>query len=134
MFWTGFTSLSVLLLFFYQSRSLSSCAVFDFILSNIDNVLSINPSANVFIFGDFNVCHKDWLTYSGGTNRPGEPFYNFPISNNLTQIVNFPKTHAILDFFLSSVSNCSTMACPPLGNPDHVVVSVSVDLLSKLTM
>ena len=22
--------------------------------------------------GDFNVYHKDWLTYSGGTDRPGE--------------------------------------------------------------
>ena len=32
----------------------------------IDQVLSINPSANVFVFVDFNVHHKDWLTYSGG--------------------------------------------------------------------
>ena len=23
-------------------------------------------------FGDFHVYHKDWLTYSGGTDRPGE--------------------------------------------------------------
>ena len=35
-------------------------------VSKIDQVLSINPSANVFVFGDFNVHHKDWLTYSGG--------------------------------------------------------------------
>ena len=32
----------------------------------------INPSANVFVFWDFNVYHKDWLTYSGGTDRPGK--------------------------------------------------------------
>ena len=57
--------------------------VFDFILSNIDEVLSINPSANIFVFGDFNVHQKDWLTYSGGTDRPGELCYNFPISNDL---------------------------------------------------
>ena len=25
-------------------------------------------------FGDFNIHHKDWLTYSDGTNRPGELF------------------------------------------------------------
>ena len=25
----------------------------------------------------FNVYHKDWLTYSGETDRPGELFYNF---------------------------------------------------------
>ena len=51
--------------------------IFYSISSNIDEVLSINPSANVFVFGDFNVHHKDWLTYSGGTDRPGELCYNF---------------------------------------------------------
>ena len=64
--------------------------VFDFISSNIDEVFLINPSANVFVFGDFNVHHKDWLTYSGGIDRPGEQCYNFSISNDLTQMVNFP--------------------------------------------
>ena len=65
--------------FLYQSPSLSLCMVFDSISSNIDEVLSINPSANVFVFGDFNVHHKDWLTYSGGTDQPGELCYNFSI-------------------------------------------------------
>ena len=104
--------------------------VFDSISSNIDKVLSINPSANVFNFGDFNVHHKDWLTYSGGTDRPGE------FSNDLTHIVNSPTqipdcdshSPALLDFFLScDASICSAMAFPPLGNSDHVVVSVSID-------
>ena len=58
--------------FFYRSPSSSLCKVFDSISSNIDEVLWINPSANVFVFGDFNVHNKDWLTYSGGTDRPGE--------------------------------------------------------------
>ena len=49
--------------------------IFDSISSNIYEVLSINPSA-VFVFGNFNVHHKDWLTYSGGTDRPGELCYN----------------------------------------------------------
>ena len=110
--------------------------VFDSISSNIEEVLSINPSANVFVFGDFNVHHKDWLTYSGGTDRPGEFCYNFSISNDLTQIVNSPTqipycdshSPALLDFFLScGASICSAMAFPPLGNSDHVVVSVSID-------
>ena len=39
-------------------------AVFDAISSNIDEVYSSNPYANVVIFGDFNVHHKDWLAYS----------------------------------------------------------------------
>ena len=45
--------------------------VFDSIPSSIDEVLSINPSANVFVFEEFNVHHKDWLTYSGATDQPG---------------------------------------------------------------
>ena len=49
--------------FLYQSPSSSLCTVFDSISCKIDEVLSINPSANVFVFGDFNVHHKDWLTY-----------------------------------------------------------------------
>ena len=57
--------------FLYRSPSSSLCTVFDSISSNIDEVLSINPSA-VFVFGGFNVYHTDWLTYSGGTDRPGE--------------------------------------------------------------
>ena len=86
---------------------MSLCTVFDSISSNIDEVLLINPSA-VFVFGDFNIHHKDWLTYSGGTDRPGELCYNFSISSDLTQIVNFPtwipdcNSHspAHLDLFL----------------------------------
>ena len=58
--------------FLYQSLSSSLCMVFHSILSNIDEILSINQSAKVFAFGDFNVHHKDCLTYSGGTDRPGE--------------------------------------------------------------
>ena len=139
MFWTGFTSLSVLLLFPHRSPSSSLCTVFDFISSNIDEVLSINPSANVFVLGDVNVHHKNWLTYSGGTDRSGKSCYNFSISNGLTQMVNFPTripdydSHslALLDLFISSdASICSTTDFPPLGNSDHAVVSVSIDFPS----
>ena len=82
------------------------------------------------------VHRKDWLTYSGGSHRPGELCYNFSISNDLTQKVNFPTwipdcdSHgpALLHLFLTSdASICSTMAFTPLGNSDHVVPSVSID-------
>ena len=63
--------------FLYQSPSLPLCTVFYSISCNIDEVLSVNSSANVFVFGDFNVYHKDRITYSGGTDRPGELCYNF---------------------------------------------------------
>ena len=45
--------------FLYQSPSLPLCMVFDSISSNIDEINSINLYANVFVFGDFNVHHKD---------------------------------------------------------------------------
>ena len=39
---------------------------------------------------------------------------------------------ALLDLFLSSdASICFAMAFPPLGNSDHVVVSVSIDFPSN---
>ena len=75
------------------------------------------------------------LTYSGGTDRPGELCYNFSISNDLNQMVNFPThildchshTPALLDLFLSSgASICSTISFPPLEISD-LVVSVSID-------
>ena len=67
-----------------------------------------------------------------GTDRP----YNFSISNDLTQMVNFPtqipdcESHspALLYLFISSdASIYSTMAVRPSGHSDHVVVSVSID-------
>ena len=70
--------------FLYRSSSSSLCTVFDSISSNTGEVISIDPSANVLVFGDFSVYHKDWLTYSSGTDRPGKLYYNFSISNDLT--------------------------------------------------
>ena len=64
------------------------CKVFDAISSNIDEVLSINPSDNVFVFGNFNVHHKDWITYS--IVELQELANSVKISNDLTQMVNFP--------------------------------------------
>ena len=122
--------------FLYRSPSSALCTVFDSISSNIDEVLLINPSANIFVFGDFNVHHKDWFTYSSGTDRPGELCYNFSISNDLTQMVNFPTSipdcdshsPAVLHVFIySNASICSILAFSPLGNSDHVFVSIFID-------
>ena len=52
MFLTGFTSLRILLFFLYWSPSSSVCMVFYSISSNVDEVLLINPSANIFVFGE----------------------------------------------------------------------------------
>ena len=94
----------------------------------------------MLVFGDFNIHHKDWLTYFGGIDRSSELCHNFSISNNLTQMVNFPTwipdcdsdSTALLDLFLfSDTSICSTIAFPLLGYSDHVVVSVSIDFPSN---
>ena len=99
---------------------MSLCTVFDSVLSNIDEILSINSSANVLISADFDIHHQDWLTYSGRTDRSGGTPTRIPDCDS--------HSPALLDLFISSdASICSTMAFPPLGNSDHVVVSVSID-------
>ena len=117
------------------------CTVFDSISSNIHEVLSIHRSANAIIFGNFISHNKNWLTYSGGSDQPGEFCYNFFISNDLSQMVNVPTqtpdydshSPALLDLFLSCVDSiCSTIAFPPLRNSDYAFVSVSIDFPSKL--
>ena len=67
----GFTSLSDLLLFPQVIGSLSLCMVFDVLSSNIDEVLS-STHLLMWLSGVFNIYHKDWVTYSGETDRPGE--------------------------------------------------------------
>ena len=122
-FWLALFSSVSYFFFLYQSPSLSSCMVFDAISSNLDELLLINPSANMFVFGGFNLSQKDWLTSSGGTDRTGELCYNFSISHDLTQMVNFSTwipecdshSPALLDLFISSdAAICSTVAFPPL--------------------
>ena len=65
MILTGFTSLSVT---FLSRLSITFFVFIHSISSTIDEVISTIPSANVFVFGDFNVHHKDWLTSSGETD------------------------------------------------------------------
>ena len=124
MFSCCFNSLSIIF-FLYWPSFLSLYTVFDSVSSNIDEVLSINPSANVFVSWDFNVHHMDWLTYSGRTDRPGELCYNFSISNDLTKMINVPTwipdcdshSPAISDFFLSpNASTYYKIVFPPLRN------------------
>ena len=77
MFPTGFTSFSALLLFPLSTTP-----------SNTDQVFSNDPSVNAFVLGDFTAFHKDWLTYSSETERPGELCYKISISNDFIRMVN----------------------------------------------
>ena len=89
----------------------------------------------MFVFGDLHVHQKDWLTYSGETDRADEPCYNFSTWNYTTLIPDcYSHIPALLDLFLSSDATlCSTMAFPPFRNSNHVVASIS-RLSIKLTM
>ena len=109
---------------------MSLCWVFDTISSKINKVL----------FGDFSIHHKDWFTYSGGTDKPDGLCQNYTISNDFTQMINFPtqiidcesESPALLDLFIFyDASICSTMASTPLGYYDHVAASVSIDFPSN---
>ena len=120
--------------FLYQSPSSSLFTVFDSISSNIEEVLSVNPSANVFVFGDFNVLLRTGLPILVEVIDLMNSVIIFLISNDLTKMVNFTwisdcDSHSpvLLDLFISSdASICSTMAFPQLRNSDHVVISVSI--------
>ena len=61
MFFTGSTSFSVLLRFLLSitRKSSSLLLIFDTISSNIDEVLTISPYIDVFVFGDFNFHNKE---------------------------------------------------------------------------
>ena len=112
---------------------------FDAFSSNIDEFLCINPTTNVFGFRYFIVHHKDWVTYSGRTDRPGE----LAISNYLIQMVNFIQMITLIPdcdshcpallnlFFSSDASICSVMAFQPMGNSNHVATPVSTDCQSN---
>ena len=92
----------------------------------------------VYVFGDFNVHHKDWLTLIGGTEGMLSSVIIYLNLNDLRWL-NFLRvtlivilTALLLDLFISSdYSICSTIAFPSLGNSDHVVVSVSIGFPSN---
>ena len=82
------------------------------------------------------VHHKDWLIYSGETDRPSGLCYNVSFSKGLTQMVNFSTwffdcdSHSptILDLFFSyDVIIYYPVDFPPQRIFDRVVVSVSID-------
>ena len=90
----------------------------------------------MFVIGDLNDHHKYWLTYSGRADRPGE-LSQISLLRCLTFL--FQSLTVILTallFSFNSFLSCnatifSAMAFPPLGNFDHVVVSVSIGFPSN---
>ena len=73
MFLTSFTWLCVSYIFLLNQLLSPLSTVFNANSSDIDYVLSINPSANVLFFRDFNIHHNNWLTYSSNNWLTGCP-------------------------------------------------------------
>ena len=95
--------LNIMSYFFFLCRSsYSSLCSFWCISSNIDEVLSIKPSRNVFILGQLNFNRKNWLTYIMKLIDLVN-FVCFSISNGLNQMVNVPLQ--IYDWLLQLFSS-----------------------------
>ena len=119
------------------------CTAFESISSNINEGLSVSPSANVLVFRDFTIHHNDWLTYYGRADRPGELCYNFSISKTSDGLLcysdpwvgNLVGTQiqicflGFLSFFWHQYLFYNGFSS--LGNSDHVVVSVYFDFPSN---
>ena len=44
-----------------------------------DETINFNLHIKEKMFGDFNIHHKEWLTYSGGTDISGELCYKISV-------------------------------------------------------
>ena len=105
------------------------------------NTRFITKCITKFALGYFNwkVHHKDWLTYSGETDRPGELCYKFSISNDLTQMVTSltlipdcnTQSHVLWDLFISSGGCIFLYSGFPSSWKFRYVVMVSIDFTSN---
>jgi len=118
----------------YRSPSSQDCTLFDVISDQIDQALSLYPSANIVVVGDFNAHHTEWLG-SNVSDSAGVKAHNFCLSQSLTQIVNFPTRFpdnpnhlpSLLDLCLvSDPSQCSVSPHSPLGSSDHGLISLKL--------
>ena len=104
--------------------------VLDSIPSNIDEVLSINPSGDVFVFQDFMSIIRTGLAI---LVELIDLVNSVIISNNLSQMTNFPTWIPDCDSHRPALLNSFLlMLFPPYGNSDHVAVTVSIDFPSNL--
>ena len=127
MFSTHFILFRVLLLLFLLFLTFFFVStVFDSVLSNIE-VISVNPSANVFVFADSTVNHQDWLTYSCKTDATFKFCHNFLFSLNFNPGFHFPTLILNSDalqpdiFYLILASLHSAEALPHLRSSHHVI-------------
>ena len=128
--------------FFILYRLLSSClcTVLDSILSNIDEVLSITHLLMIFSLETLTSITRTGLPILVELIDLVNSVTTFLSQKTLLRWVTFllaSQTVILIVllcwifFFFSDASICSVMVFPPLGNSDHVVVSVSIDFPSN---
>ena len=136
-FVTHFDGSTLILFFIYRSPSVNS-EVFDVVSDKIDILMTKYPSAEIAVFGDFNVHHAEWLVHSRNTDTNGLAAHAFTVSQNLHQIVSCPTRVPdritdkgyLLDLFLTTnPDNYHHKVSSPLGTSDHCVVTVTSDTL-----
>jgi len=108
------------------------------ISDRIDSLITKYPSAEIAVFGDFNVHHTEWLVHSRTTDTNGQATQAFAVSQNLHQIVSSPTRVPdrttdkgyLLDLFLTTnPDSYHHTVSSPLGTSDHCVVSVASSTL-----
>ena len=84
-----------------------------------------------FVFGDFNVIIRTGLPILVELIDLVNSVIIFLSQMSLLKWLTFLLGSQTVMVLTSYASICSTMAFPPLGNSDHVVVSVSIDFPSN---
>ena len=127
------------LFFLYRSPSSQDCSIIDVVSDSIDHALSLFPTSNICVFGDFNVHHVEWLG-SRSSDSAGTHVYNFSLTQSLTQIIDFPTRYpdnsqhspSLLDLCLVSNPSLFSVSChSPLGYSDHALISINLELGPK---
>ena len=105
---------------------------------NIDEVLSINLSANVFVFEDFTSIIRTGQSILVELIDMANSVIIILSQMTLLRWLTFllrsltVALTVLLDLFIScDAIICFTIAFPPLGNFDHVVVSVFIKFMSN---
>lgn len=114
--------------------------LFQYLSDKVDWIQVNYPSSEIVILGDFNVHNSNWLAHSNKTDEAGRQAEAFAISCNLTQLVDCPTRvptnpmdfRNTLDLYLSSEPDSYVInSNGPLGNSDHVLISVSCPLTAE---
>ena len=110
--------------------------VFSVVSFDIDEALSIKAAPNIFVLEDFNVHHKDWLTYCGRTYRPGELCYNWwSFSNWLNLCLKWSSDRLVIvtKWFLKLLNLLMQINQSSISPPRNLVLETIGNLLTVLS-